>query len=36
MEFNKPEGYKSINSGKTIVIGKISYIGTVKRYFTNN
>jgi hypothetical protein len=33
MEFNKPEGYKSINNSKSIVINKKSYSDTVKLYF---
>jgi hypothetical protein len=33
MEFNKPEGYKSINTSKTRVINKVSYSDIVKLYY---
>lgn len=33
MKFNKPDGYKSINSSKTLVINKVSYKDTIKQYY---
>ena len=32
-EFNKPDGYKSINNSKTIGIKKNSYSDTIKLYY---